>query len=172
MKNRCLVCLMTLALMAAPVGAAHAGPLDDATAAYEQEDYSAALTLWRPLAEQGDPRAQATLGFLYANGLGVPLDYAEAARWYQRAAEQGDALAQGSLGFLYAHALGVPRDLVRAHAWFSLAAARSVGALQGLFAADRELAAARMDGQQIAAAELLARELDATVGPRQASRAR
>jgi hypothetical protein len=162
-----MVGLMALAL----ARAAHADSLLDAMAAYEQEDYSAAAFLWRPLAEQGDARAQATLGFFYAHGLGVPLDYAEALRWYQRAADQGDALAQGSLGFLYAHALGVPRDLVRAHAWFSIAAARSTGALQGLFEADRALAAGRMDAQQIAAAERLARELDAAIGPRQVSHA-
>src|SRR5262249_57094304 len=132
--------LMVLAL----ARGAHADSLLEAMEAYEREDYSTAQFLWRPLAEQGDARAQATLGFFYAHGLGVPLDYAEAARWYQRAADQGDALAQANLGFLYAHGLGVPRDLVRAHALFSVAAARSTGALQGLFAADRELAARSM----------------------------
>ena len=47
----------------------------------------------RLAAEQGDTRAQHSLGVMYAAGRGVPQDDAEAVRWYRLAAEQGDARA-------------------------------------------------------------------------------
>ena len=70
---------------------AFAGASEDCTAAaaYGQQDYVAALRLCRPLAEQGDAKAQSDLGFMYAKGQGVPQDDAEAVRWYRKAAEQG-----------------------------------------------------------------------------------
>ncbi|MBM3508219.1 MAG: SEL1-like repeat protein, partial [Alphaproteobacteria bacterium] len=63
---------------------------DKGLEAYGRGDYAAALKEWRPLAEQGDAIAQALLGFMYAEGQGVPQDHAEAVKWYRRAAEQGD----------------------------------------------------------------------------------
>ena len=50
----------------------------------------------RAMAEQGDAFAQYNVGFMYANGLGVPQDDAEAVRWYRLAADQGNADAQVS----------------------------------------------------------------------------
>jgi TPR repeat protein len=73
---------------AAPVAA---GPLEDAVAAAAGGDHATALRLWRPLADQGNALAQRNLGFMYANGQGVPQDYAEAVKWYRLAADQGDA---------------------------------------------------------------------------------
>ncbi|HRC72978.1 MAG TPA: tetratricopeptide repeat protein [Candidatus Competibacter sp.] len=55
----------------------------------------------RESAERGYPLAQTSLGVLYLNGDGVPLDRAEAYAWFALAAEQGepDALeAAGALG--------------------------------------------------------------------------
>ena len=43
-------------------GAAAAGPLEDATAAYQRGDYATALRLLRSLADHGDAIAQANLG--------------------------------------------------------------------------------------------------------------
>ena len=51
----------------------------------------------RKAAETGYAEAQASLGFCYQKGLGVPADLAEAKRWYTRAASQGDANAQALL---------------------------------------------------------------------------
>jgi hypothetical protein len=42
-------------------GAAVAGPFEDAVAAYKHGDYATALRLLRPLAEQGNARAQFNL---------------------------------------------------------------------------------------------------------------
>ncbi len=66
--------------------------------AYDRGDYDTALKEFRPLAEQGYPLAQATLGLMYAEGEGVAQDYQEAVRWYRLAAEQGHASGQFSLG--------------------------------------------------------------------------
>ena len=59
-------------------GNAIAGALEDCRAAYERQDYTAAIQLCRPLAEEGDARAQLSLGGMYYNGQGVQQDYAEA----------------------------------------------------------------------------------------------
>ena len=70
-------------------------------AAYRQGDYGTALREFRPLAEQGDARAQARLGLLYYQGDGVPQDFTEALIWLRKAAQQGNAPAQARLGEVY-----------------------------------------------------------------------
>ncbi len=93
-------------------------------AAYRLGDYATALQEFKPLAERGDARAQASLGFMYDRGQGVPQNHAEAAKWFRKAAEQGEAIAQLSLGGMYFSGQGVPRDYVQAHMWIDLAASR------------------------------------------------
>ena len=63
-----------------PTAPARAG-LDEGVAAYDRGDYATALREWRPLAEQGNAKAQYNLGAMYYSGLGVPQDYAEAVKW-------------------------------------------------------------------------------------------
>ena len=53
-------------------GGVAAGPYEDALAAYDRGDYATALRLMRPLAEQGNARAQFNLGVMYTKGQGVP----------------------------------------------------------------------------------------------------
>jgi TPR repeat protein len=60
-------------------------------AALQRGDYTMAMRLIRPLAEQGNAGAQTDLGVIYDTGLGVPQDYAQAVVWYHKAADQGDA---------------------------------------------------------------------------------
>ena len=57
--------------------------------AHERGDYETALAEFRPVAEQGDAKAQSNLGLMYANGEGVPQDLEEAHRWMSQAAAQG-----------------------------------------------------------------------------------
>ena len=57
--------------------------------AYERGDYSTALKEFRPLVDQGDPLAQATLGLMYAEGQGVPQDYVLAHMWMNLAVAKG-----------------------------------------------------------------------------------
>ena len=110
--------------------AAAAGPLDDGMAAAQKGDYAAALTLLRPIAEQGDPDAEYTLGDMYDRGNGVPQDYKEAVKWYMPAAEKGVAAAQDRLGFFYSFGKGVPRDYAEAAKWDRRAAEQGVATAQ------------------------------------------
>jgi len=102
------------------VSSAFAGALEDCEAAYNRQDYAAAIQLCRPLAEQGDVRVQLSLGGMYYNGQGVQQDYPEAAKWTRKAAEQGYTPAQADLGVLYWNGQGVPQDVVLAYMWLSL----------------------------------------------------
>ena len=113
--------------LAAPVAA---GPLEEAVAAYDRGDYTTALRLYRPLANQGSAAAQHNLGFMYAHGQGMPQDYAEAVMWYRKAAEQGLAAAQLNLGVMYDNGQGVPQDYAEAVMWYRKAAEQGVAAAQ------------------------------------------
>jgi uncharacterized protein len=91
-------------------------------AAYEKGKYEAALKTLRPLAENGDVRAQSTLGLMYHRGRGVQQDDAEAVRWFRLAADRGDAVAEFNLGVMYAEGQAVPQDNAEAAKWYRLAA--------------------------------------------------
>jgi TPR repeat protein len=98
---------------------------DKGADAYKAKDYAGAMAQWRPLADQGDARAQSNLGALYLNGQGVAADAAAAAHWYALAAAQGNANAESSLGAFYAQGKGVTQDFVAARNWLAKAAAQN-----------------------------------------------
>ena len=81
-------------------------------------------------AEQGDARAQASLGTLYYKGLEVEQDRVKAAKWYRLAAEQGNANAQFNLGLLYYSGEGVEQDYAEAAKYFRLAAEQKIAKAQ------------------------------------------
>ena len=142
---------LILVALAATAPAA-AGPREDGFAALLRKDFAAAVSLWRPLAVEGDATLQYLLGEIHDTGRGVPQNYGEAARWYRLAAEQGHALAQNNLGVMYLRGQGVPQDYVLAHMWFNLAAARwNDPAVE-----NRDLAAGLMTREQVAEAQRLA----------------
>jgi TPR repeat protein len=68
--------------------------------AWQRADYSAAVSIWRPLAASGDADAQFNLGQAYRLGRGVPLDLGAAQMWFQRAANSGHLDAETTLGLL------------------------------------------------------------------------
>jgi TPR repeat protein len=68
--------------------------------AWQRADYSAAVAIWRPLAQGGDADAQFNLGQAYRLGRGVPMDLAVAKNWFERAAANGHVDAQTTLGLL------------------------------------------------------------------------
>jgi V8-like Glu-specific endopeptidase len=107
-----------------------AGPLEDAVVATRKAEYVVAHQLLRPLAGNGDMRAQFNLGQLYANGWGVRRDYAEAVEWYRKAADQGLAVAQYNPGVAYANGEGVLQDDTEAARWYRLAADQGYPAAQ------------------------------------------
>jgi TPR repeat protein len=68
--------------------------------AWQRGDYVGAVSIWRPLAEAGDPDASFNLGQAYRMGRGVLIDLSSAQTWLQRAAEKGHVDAQTTLGLL------------------------------------------------------------------------
>lgn len=118
LMRRHFLALILVASLALPAKA----DLADGLAAMARGDHAAAAAAWRPLAEAGEPEAQARLGFLYEKGRGVAQDAGQAARWYRAAAEQGHLGGQYSLGRLYELGHGVTRDAAQALHWYRAAA--------------------------------------------------
>ena len=127
-----------------------------------------AVQWYRNAAEQGSPRAQHSLGQMYAAGHGVPPDMGEAVRLNRLAAEQGHRSAQNTMGLFYAAGRGVPQDNVEAHKWHDLAASGVTGGRQKEFAEARDALAKEMTSAQLAEAQKLAREWQAAFEKRQA----
>jgi len=134
------------------------GQYEDAVDAYERGDYKTAYRLFKPLAEQGDTKAQNNIGEMYDKGRGVPQDYAEAVKWYRKAAEQGDLIGQNNLGEMYEKGKGVPKDYMLAYMWFNLASARNPIGLRDWAVENRNRVAAQMTPEQIAEAQRLSGE--------------
>jgi TPR repeat protein len=123
---------LTIALLLFTLSAftSWAGDFQKGVNAYESGDYTTALKEFAALAEQGTAKAQYGLGFMYANGQGVPQDYQQAVKWYTKAAEQGHADAQYNLGFIYANGQGVPQDYQQAVKWYTKAVEQGYVAAQ------------------------------------------
>ncbi|GBF25059.1 secretory immunoglobulin A-binding protein EsiB [bacterium MnTg02] len=84
MRTTLLACVLSLC----PVASGSAGPVEDGTLAFVRGDYATALRLLRPLAEQGDAKAQFNLGVMYVRGAGVPRDHVVAHKWLNLAANR------------------------------------------------------------------------------------
>lgn len=114
---------MVLALALVSAAAAEARTEDFATGlgAYNRGEFVTAFRIWYGLAEAGDARAQAGVGFMFHRGQGVRSNDREAAEWLRRGADQGQAEAQLMLGTLYFYGRGVPQSYVQAFAWCDLA---------------------------------------------------
>ena len=90
--KRLLPVLMGFALLLSSTGGRSAD-FQKGVAAFQSGDYATALREWTPLAAQGNVRAQALVGSMYHEGIGVPQDDKTAVKWNTLAAEQGDAIA-------------------------------------------------------------------------------
>jgi uncharacterized protein len=110
------------------------------------------------LAERGDAHARAMLGFMYANGQGVPQSYDVAVDWYLLAAEQGDPTGQYLLGLMYDKGFGVTQNIVLAHKWLNLASAHAPPQNREYFLRLRDALATKMTRAQIELAQQMAVE--------------
>jgi TPR repeat protein len=117
--------------------------LDDAAAAFKRGDYSTVVRIIRPLADQGNAKAQHNLGIMYDSGVGVAKDYAEAVKWLRKAADQGRSDSQYNLGRMYQYGHGVPRNLTEAVKWYRKASE------QGETVAQWRLGSAYLTGEGI-----------------------
>jgi TPR repeat protein len=97
MKNRIMIGGLVVAAYILGIAGTLAGPWEDGMAAYNRGDYLPAIRLFRPLAEQGNPKAQSVLGVMYRRGQGVARDRARSFVWFSFAAARGDAKAKAGL---------------------------------------------------------------------------
>lgn len=138
--------LLTTALLGASVFSFQS----TAWAIEQQKDFM--LKLVPPLAERGDAKAQALLGKMYEEGVGVKQDNVKAVKWYRRAAEQGYADAQLNLGNMYVSGRGVKEDNFEAVKWYRQAAE------QGNAKAQSMLGVAYLFGEGVQVNKSLAKE--------------
>lgn len=80
-----------IALFGATVGRPARADFHDGLTAFQNKDFPTALKELRPLAHQGDARAQRIVGILYRDGLAVPQDFVQAHMWLNLAAAAGEA---------------------------------------------------------------------------------
>jgi TPR repeat protein len=97
--------------------------VDYAYGAFQRGLYLTAFAIALRRAEQGEATAQTLVGYLFANGLGVPRNFEEAATWYRLAADGGDAGAMVELANLHAIGMGVERDPAKARSLLETALA-------------------------------------------------
>ncbi|MBA3666299.1 MAG: SEL1-like repeat protein [Sphingomonas sp.] len=95
MRISMLIPLFVLAVAPADAQSVRAG-----IEAWQKGDASAAVAIWRPLADKGDVDAAFNLGQAYRLGKGVPVDMGQALNWLERAARKGHVDAQATLGLL------------------------------------------------------------------------
>ena len=95
-------------------------------------DYEEAMRWFRSAAVQEDAIAQLSIGSIYLNGQGAPVNYWEALTWFRLAADQGNATVQRSIGYMYANGKGVAQDYEEALSWFQLAADQGDILAQGI----------------------------------------
>ena len=154
MKRILTALVLGVTLLLASGGVGYSQDLEKAWEAYEKGDFATALREFRALAEQGNWKGQAAMGFMYSKGHDVTQNYKEAAKWYRKSAVQGDVLAQIKLGKWYSKGQGVLQDSVYAHMWFNIAA------FNGHPTAEiyRDDIAKSMTKEQLAEAQKLARE--------------
>ena len=101
--------------------AATAAALQKADAARRNADYKDAYALYKTLAEQGNARAEAKIGTMYALGELGKRDMAEAIAHYDKAAEADDGYAQFLLGVAFRDGSGVEKHDTESGRWFAKA---------------------------------------------------
>lgn len=117
MKKMVAVCSLAVGLLAS--GASFAG-FEEGSAAFQNKDYSTALSEWQPLAEKGDARAQFRMAWLYKYDLNAKMREKQVFAWYRKAAESRSDGALADLGQYYKAGIGVPQSKVAACALLKL----------------------------------------------------
>jgi len=104
--------------------------LGSGIAAFEAKNFSQALALLGPIAEQGHADAQYRMAIMYQNGLGVVRNELLAMKWMIASANQDFALAQHGLGFMYMEGDCAPKNGGKAVSWFTRAAEQGMAGSQ------------------------------------------
>ncbi|HTY68135.1 MAG TPA: tetratricopeptide repeat protein [Alphaproteobacteria bacterium] len=93
-----------------------------------ERHYKQAVKIFSEESDRGVPASISNLGFMYAQGKGVPKDPAKAAAAFRRAADAGFAVAKVNLGLCCLNGWGVEKDEVAAFMLFKEAADLGNGA--------------------------------------------
>ncbi len=88
-------------------------------AAFEAKNFTMAMRLLSPLADEGNADAQYRLAIMYQNGLGVVANELMAFKCMVSAAKQGMGLAQHGLGFMYLEGVCIGRESATADDWYT-----------------------------------------------------
>ncbi len=166
-----LVAAMVAAMAGSPGDVRAGSDFADAASAYAAGDYGHAASLWRGLAEAGDPAAQFNMGLMAEAGFGMPADAVVAAAWYRRAAAQGLAAAQYNLAVLLTGGRGIAEDLGEALYWLSVASRLDDHETSGRAGAAAQALGPRLPADQAAAVVDRAARFVPRVEPRQPPRA-
>jgi TPR repeat protein len=105
--------LLALSLLSFGVSTSALADFNDGVDAYLSEDYKTAFSEWKPLAEQGNAKAQYNLGTIYEYGFDVLRDPQEAIKWYQKASNQGNGQSAINLAEMYARGFDAPKDVTK-----------------------------------------------------------
>lgn len=96
--------------------------LEKALAAFYSQDYTTALSLLQPLADEGDAESQCAIANIYHLGLGVERNILEAIKWYVKLSDRGYAIASHNLAGIYLSGdQGITADPIEADKWFQKA---------------------------------------------------
>jgi TPR repeat protein len=96
--------------------------LADAVQDFRSGYDKAALALLKPLADEGQPKAQYWLADMYENGLGVTKNLLTARDLLEKSAAQSFVPAEERLGDLYLHGNETLQDFGKAQSWLHTAA--------------------------------------------------
>ncbi|MCX8501474.1 MAG: tetratricopeptide repeat protein [Alphaproteobacteria bacterium] len=99
-----------------------------------QQDIRRAASLYRQLAEVGNPEAQNRLGVLYGTGQGVELNYQIATAWYRQASAQNHPAALYNLAVMIENGWGGETPAAMASQYYSRAAELGYGQAQMVLA--------------------------------------
>ena len=96
--------------------------IEKALAAFYSQDYTTALNLLKPLADEGNAEAQCAIANIYHLGLGVEKNILEAIKWYLKSSDRGYAVASNNLAGIYLSGdEGITADPIEADKWFEKA---------------------------------------------------
>lgn len=100
------------------------GPVTDIGTALSRKE-EPIVSLYQPVAQQGDLDARMRLGLMFHQGDGVSRDPEQAARWFRLAASEKLPAGQAALGYLHEQGMGVEQDFSQALAWYREAASKN-----------------------------------------------
>jgi len=92
---------------------------NEASDAYDKEDYEVAFAIFLKLAESGNLSSMANIAVMYNTGRGVDLDVEKSIKWDEKAIQAGNTASMSNLGITYR----MCGDIRKAKFWFEKAIA-------------------------------------------------